>query len=78
MDAPGPVRLHPEEAGGQTAASFLGRGSPFRAVPHVGEMGRRESWNPEIRHSPGQLTGAQDRPGLRDAESAAEEETSER
>lgn len=59
-----------------TACGLLpGRGSPLRAVPYVGEMGRRESRNPEIRHSPSRLPGAQDRPGLRDPESTAEEET---
>lgn len=62
-----------------TACGLLpGRGSPLHAVRHVGEMGRRESRNPEIRHGPSRLTGAQDCPGLRDPESTAEEETSER
>lgn len=64
MDSPGPVHLHSEEAQGQPAVSFLGGVSPLRAVPHMGEMGWRESWNPKIRHSPGLLTGAQNLPEL--------------
>uniref|UniRef100_A0A452RHC5 BAR/IMD domain-containing adapter protein 2 n=1 Tax=Ursus americanus TaxID=9643 RepID=A0A452RHC5_URSAM len=64
-----------------TACGLLpGRVSPLRAVPHMGEMGWRESWNPKIRHTPdtAHWRSEPSRACLRDPESTAEKGTSER